>query len=208
MQADSLSRAFRVADPAAAAMFVDSQMRRVALFVGRPRTPGEVAAASNIDLRRLHHHVQKLCRLGLLRVVGERKRAGRPIKLYRAAGDAFFIDAAAVPRPFGKGLAIELQASIALDHSQNVSGMLFTADADGRPTGRIVRREGVRTVAPEMWRILQLGADDAEALKAELQALFTRYEQRTDAEGKTYLVHAAVAMRGEQGGPTDNQPRY
>lgn len=209
MQAVALNRALPVRDPAAAAMFVDSRTRRlIALFVGKPRSLSQVAMASNMDLKRLHHHAQKLCRLGLLRVVGEQKRAGRPIKLYQAASDIFFIDAVGVPRPFGEGLSIELQDAIARDHSDHVAGMLFTADADGRPAGRIIRREGVRTVAPEMWRILRLGAEDAEALKAEMQALLTKYERRTDVEGKVYVAHAAVALREEQDGPTDNQPRY
>ncbi|GAA5531781.1 hypothetical protein [Deinococcus aluminii] len=50
---------------------------------------GEVARDAEITVKQAHHRLTRLCAAGLVTVTGERKRGGRPIKLYRAAAPAY-----------------------------------------------------------------------------------------------------------------------
>lgn len=50
---------------------------------------GEVARDTEITLKQAHHRLTRLCSAGLIEVTGERKRGGRPVKLYRAAAPAY-----------------------------------------------------------------------------------------------------------------------
>ena len=60
-------------------------------LTGREASVGALARELDWPLDTAHYRVKKLLRLGLLRVVREEKRAGRPVKVYRAVADAFFL---------------------------------------------------------------------------------------------------------------------
>jgi len=208
MKAPILSRVY-VRDPAQAAAFTNPLLRRILLwFTRRPKSVGETAAASGMDLRRTHYYVQRLAALGLVKVVAERARAGRAVKLYRAIGDSFFVPDEAALKGFGDDLALELRESVNRERSRSDGGILFTAFADGSPRGRFVGSRRASTAATEMWRALRLRAPEVAALKRDLRALLNRYQRlRADAGGDIYLVHAAVAPRLGSGGPADNDGR-
>jgi hypothetical protein len=196
---DVLSRALTVTDPGAAAALVDPQSRAMVLAFHRPRSLAEAARAAGFDLKRLHHHVLRFCRLGLLEVAETRARAGRPIKLYRTTAQAFFLPHAAAPELLTERLSRELRAGLRTAAAQPGKGMVFYADAGGVP-----RMEAARGDAPpqalEMWRVLRLSPDDRAAFAAELDGLFARYAQ--GARGPAYIVHAAVAPQpGEDAAP-------
>jgi hypothetical protein len=195
-----------VTDSRAAAVFTDPRLRRLLMwFVRHPASVGDAAIAWEMDPRRAHYYVQRLERLGLLRVVAVRARAGRPIKSYRAAGDSFFVPNHAVPKEYGDELSRELRESISGEFSQSDGGMLCTAALNGSPRLRIVRSRKPAKRAQEFWRVLDLHPDDVSLLAHEITALFNRY-QRAPAPigGQTYLVHAAIARRLDQDGMADN----
>ena len=156
----------------------------------RPRSLTDAARTFDFDLKRLHHHVLRLCRLGLLEVAETRARAGRPIKLYRTTAEAFFVPHDAAPELLTERLARELRASLRTAAAKPGKGLVFYADAQDAP-----RMEAARGDAPseamETWRVLRLSPEDRAAFAAELDGLIGRFDQR--GQGQAYIVHAALA---------------
>ena len=196
MKEVALSRSTTVNDTRAAAALGDPMLRRIVLcFVGAERSIGEVAAEHGLDLKRLHHHVKRLSSVGLLTLVGERRRAGRPIKLYRAAADSFFIPFEVAPELLTDKLSRELRARIRAEHLRSGDGMLLSMDENGLASLRLIADEGSRAAAFEAWSILLLDAAEAEALRRDLKDVIERHAEQASGRGKPYLVHAAVARR-------------
>ena len=190
MPSDVLSSAFPVTEPRAAAALLDPRSRSMILAFHRPRSLAEVARTGGFDLKRLHHHVLRFCRLGLLEVVETRARGGRPIKLYRMTAPAFFVPHAAAPELMTERLSRDLRASLRRAAAQPGKGLVISADAHGAP--RMEAARGDRPAeAMETWRVLRLSAEDRAAFAAELDGLIARFAQR--GEGRAYLVHAALA---------------
>ncbi|CAM3512411.1 helix-turn-helix domain-containing protein [Deinococcus frigens] len=50
---------------------------------------GEVATAAEITLKQAHHRLTRLLGAGLIEITGERKRGGRPVKVYRALAEVY-----------------------------------------------------------------------------------------------------------------------
>ena len=196
MNSEALKHAFIVSDPATARIFADSPKRRLLLgFVDQPHSVSEAARASGEPLGRVHYHVTDLCRRGLLEVVREEKRKGRPIKHYRAVSAKFFVPIELVSRSPGAGLAAELRARLDEEAlKSDEEGLLFTTE-QGRP--RIFRISDGQRRRPfgEFWYIYNMTQADAEELSQELDALFRRYHARSSDKGQPYLFHAAFASR-------------
>lgn len=134
MKDDWLSSATRITDERAAAALSDPMLRRLVLsFVQVPRSIGEIAAESQIDIKRLHHHVTRLCQIGLLKVVGKRRRPGRAIKLYGASAEAFFIPFEVAPELFTEGLSRECGSGYEPRTSRRAMGCCW------RPTSKVWR---------------------------------------------------------------------
>ncbi|WP_102128047.1 hypothetical protein [Deinococcus planocerae] len=55
------------------------------VLMTREASAGEVARETKSPVKRAHHLLTRLLGAGLIEVTGERKRGGRPVKLYRAA---------------------------------------------------------------------------------------------------------------------------
>jgi hypothetical protein len=205
MQASKRTSSLTIHDPRAAAVFGQSQLRRILLqFAHGPRSIAEVARESGLDMRRLHRDVTRLHGLGLLVVVEERRRAGRAIRLYEALARRFYIPAAALPVSFSRGLALELREALDRDAATAIGGMEFWLDDDGRVSGRIVAQPGASFVPMDSWRILRLSASRAMQLQRELAEVLDRFQREAGATGSVHLVHTAVARRLEQAGATDN----
>jgi hypothetical protein len=200
-----MSSLITIQDPRAAAVFAQSHLRRILLqFAGQPRSLADVSRALPIDIKPLHRMVSKLHRLGLLKVTAEQKRAGRPIRLYQAAAQRFFIPAAATSVPISNGLVQELREALSQDAAIAVKGMVFSLDDDGRVTGEVVARPGAAFVPLDSWRILRLSAARAAQLKQELVSVLDRFQTETDPNGQVYLIHAGMARRRKHLGSTDN----
>lgn len=193
-----------IRDARAAAVFTDPRMRRFLLWFARePKSVGDAARAFSMDPKRAHYFVTRLAELGLLTASHAQPRAGRPIRYYRAAGDVFFIPNDVAPKGFGELLARELREGLFREFSRSDGGMLFTAARNGSPRGRLVGRRGDAT---EMWRVLRLSRDNAEALARDMASLLNRYQARAqDQGGAVYLVHAAMARRVRGDDFADNE---
>lgn len=195
MEEGLLSRTVRVETVAAAAVFADSPRRRLLLsFIGRDRSLSEAAAEAAMSLARVHYHALRFVALGLLKVTGERPRAGRPVKFYRATADAFFVPDHRLPRPAQQGLAQELARAVAAAQANDEgAGLLFHLEA-GRPRIRRIDGRPKRAVF-ETWRILELDEGAAGALSERIGALLQAAAPTPGARTRPYLLHAALAPR-------------
>lgn len=87
-----------VSDPHLARILTDSAARPFfEPFIARTRSVKEAADEVGCPLDTMRYRVRVFLAAGLLRVVGERQRAGRPIKLYRSTHDAYFVPHALTP---------------------------------------------------------------------------------------------------------------
>lgn len=207
MQDQHASRELTVDHPRAAAVFVQSHLRRILLqFAGRARSMAEVALALQMTLKRLHPLVLRLHRLGLLEVAEVRPRAGRAVRLYRTTAERFYIPARAVSASYSRGLVNELQLALARDAALAVDGMQFWLDDQGRVSGRFVERPGAGFAPLDSWRILRLSAARAAELKQELGKVLDAFQALSEEEGQVYLVHAALARRHDHEGASDSAP--
>lgn len=192
MRQELLSRALTIADTRAAAALVDPASRAMVLaFAGQPRPMAEVARDHDFDLKRLHHHVLRFCRLGLLEVAETRARAGRPIRLYRTTAEAFFVPHAAAPELFTESLSRDLRAGLRLAATRPGKGMVVYADAHGIPRAEAAGGD-TGPEAVEVWRIVRLTPRERADFAAEMGALIERYA-RQGGRGAAVLVHAAIA---------------
>jgi DNA-binding transcriptional ArsR family regulator len=194
-----LSSVLRITEERIASTFLVSPTRRLLLaFVDQPLSVSEAAARVGQPLERVHHHVISLTRKGLLRVVRQEKRKGRPIKYYRAAAESFFVPLALLHRSPGAGLAAELRASLDEELFRSPDdGILFFTEG-GQPRVSHFGQSRTSNTAGEFWHIVSLPPDRVGALAMELKALMQKYEAVL-GEGQPYLLHAAYAPRKDPG---------
>lgn len=87
-----------VTDPRAATLLSDPDwVPWIEPFLGRTRSIAEAADELGRPLDAVRYRVRRLHEVGVLEVVGERKRAGRPIRLYRTVADGFVVPFEATP---------------------------------------------------------------------------------------------------------------
>src|SRR5690606_26192893 len=96
-----------VTDPIAAKAILDPDTRLyLAPFIGRAASISQAASGSGEKENTTLKRVRRFVELGLLEVVAELPRAGRPIKLYRSVAEVFFV-------PFEATGAESLEAALA-----------------------------------------------------------------------------------------------
>ena len=164
-------------------------LRYIVPFLAQERTVGEVTAELDSHLSTTYRRVQRYCDLGILDVVREKPRKGKPLKVYRAAADAFFI-------PFQ---LTDEQSSAPWYEQWNQDFQRGFKHAFGNQLGdwgrRIHRKDGVFTIdlakgpaedlnplEPDMPAYfnrshdsLYLDFTEAKTLQGELDALFEKY---------------------------------
>jgi len=185
-------------------------LRHLEPFLGCVNTVTEAAretgAKANTTLRR----VRRFRDLGLLKVVGERRRPGRSIKLYRSTADVFFV-------PFDATLADSLEAlmhardaywerllrmNVVRSRQEAVGswGTRIYRDARGRLQIQtaVTARQNTTTLEPadpavlSSWRDnVYLDFQDAKALQREMFALLQRYQQKQGAQ--RYIIRLGMA---------------
>jgi len=203
MRDDLLSRAFPVESRRAAAAFSDPLRRRVVLLlIGRERSAGELASVTGVELKRLHYHLSALERLGLVVVTRRRARAGRPVKLYRAAADAFFVPAEAMAASPSESLAAELRQAQARFADPSGDGVLYHLTDGGEFLMRPVTGLAARKVpTADRWRVLQLSPAEALRLAAEVDACLKAAVARSRGTTRAYLTHFAFAPQPDSAAP-------
>lgn len=184
-----------VSDAEKASVFASSRTRGLILDLAcHERSLRELSTASGLSMSHLKYHIDRLLRFGLVKVAREERRAGRPIKRYRAVARSFFVPARLSQGSVGDKLSAELRAS--LEQARSVSaeeGVLFSYEPEFGP--RMHRVTSSSPAAFEIWSVLSLSNDDARALAGELKAILARYEKTRRQGSRVFLAHAAIAKR-------------
>lgn len=112
--ADSSSPSQRehvVRDPEAARLLTHpGSVRFFKPFIARELSASEAAEELGCQLNTMLYRIGTFLEAGLLRVTREQKRAGRPVKRYRAVADAFFIPFSLTPyATLEEGLGAQLE---------------------------------------------------------------------------------------------------
>ncbi len=200
-----------ITDPTAARALLDpSTVRHLAPFLGSELSVSEAAEISGEKPNTVLSRVRRFVTLGLLEVSREVPRAGRPIKLYTAVADVFFV-------PFEASEAESLEAALA-ERERYVEDLLRHNVVRGRLEAlgnwgtRVYKDERGRlqvqtAVTPDAnvtmldpgapavlsaWRdAVMLDYEDAKALQRQLYELLLRY-LRYDGSQR-YVVHVGMA---------------
>jgi hypothetical protein len=190
------SRAYRISSRAEAAA-LDHPVRSRVLMACALRERSLTALAKEIGqpLPKLHYHVGRLIACGLLREGRVERRAGRPIRYYRAAAESFLISLADMGESVSESWNRELRRSLAEQANRRDLSLFYHTDEAGRFRVRLIDPEGRgrRSSAFDYWKVLRLTAEQRAALAEELSALITRYE--ASQSGDLYFVHAAFAPK-------------
>ncbi len=196
MQDTFLSRAFRVDSNRVAAVFSDTLRRQLVLLLSqRAHSITELAKLTGVELKRLHYHVIALEDLGLLRVKEVVKRAGRPVKKYRAVATAFFVPTALMRSGPTEQLRTELYERLTQHRDLSMEGVLFYEDETGRPIMRAVRlADNRQSMGGELWWQLNLSPKQVASLRKDIEDCVRSYQEQ-DANGKPYLMHFAFIER-------------
>lgn len=186
---DSLAP-FQVSTPEAAQLLARPELARLLKpFMRGPKSVSEVAQAQGLSVESLHYRVQQFLKAGLLKVVEERPRRGRAVKLYQAvATDFVFASRLLKPqtiRDLQLGESWFREFIENLDHFNDLppsatlrvkledSGALNWGSADPLPAG-----PGHPAAYFIQTGALYLNPAEAEALANELEALFHKYDGR------------------------------
>lgn len=151
------------------------------VLMGGEASVGEVAQATQLTVKQAYHRLSRLHHAGLIEVTGERLRAGRPVKVYRAA-PAYQVpfaltDAAtledwlrAIHRPF---LDAYLRARAAGYGSEQSDSLFIVLDSHGHMSRHFGRAPGWDTRHPGYGtvRTTTLRPEAMQELQARLQAL-------------------------------------
>src|SRR5262245_44086576 len=199
----------RVDDPEAALWLADPERRNwLVPFVSGERTLAEVGRELGVPVNAVLYRARLLVKHGLVRVVGEEQRRGRPMKRYAAAAEGFIVPVALVPGATLDGLLalneVRGQEELTRGLARAVRGL---ADPDsvvlrigGDESGRFgagLAREGegfelieelTRESAPALWSswsALSLSDAEAKSLQRELVALWMRYQGGSAPTGYT-----------------------
>jgi hypothetical protein len=183
----------KIVDPRAAAVFASPRQRKLLLaLVDEERSLSQLARLTDTPLNLVHYHLRKFLSLRLAGMVRQERRAGAPIKYYRANARSFFVPADLMVAEPGDGLESRLRAQLARNRARTLQGVVYSHDEKG-PRMRLVSDQHPRRMATELWMELHLSESDAACLAEELRALFRRFEARSRKPHRRHLIHAAVA---------------
>lgn len=193
------SRARRIATRAEAAAF-DHPLRSRLLMacVRQERSLTELTRDLGAPLAKLHYHLGPLLDCGLLTVSRVEPRAGRAVRYYRAAAEAFLISLADMAEPAGARFGRELRQSLDERANRANLSLLHYLDEGGRNRLRLIDPENSRSTmrAFEYWKVIALTREQRQSLAAEIDALISRYEPAAPGQGgELFLVHAAFAPK-------------
>lgn len=175
----------------AAAVFDNLRQRRILLaLIERERSLSELAELTQLRLNLLHHHINRFLELGLIRIERHQRRAGTPIKFYRAAAQAYFVPAELTRARPNAALQHRLQTALEREMAKVYKGIIYSHDGNG-PRMRLVSEGRPGAVAVEFWLELRLSKTEAQGFVDELKALITKYQAQS--RGNNYVFHAGIA---------------
>lgn len=176
----------------AAAAFASPQKRMILQsLIGAELTLGDLRRPTGMSLSLLHYHVGGLAALGLVAVVREEPRAGRPVRHFRATARSFFVPAEHLVKAPGTGLTWLLRDRLDQCLARSLQGISFTHDGLNHRAHLHTDPDHPST-ALELWIDAGLDAADASNLAADLQAIVDRYRARAKPGQPRHLVHVAA----------------
>lgn len=208
---------FTVTDPEQARLLTDAASQRLFRpFLARDRTASEAAREAGTDLNAVLYRVRQFLRAGLLTVVREVKRPGRPVKVYRSTRDAYFVPYELTPfasleermlaqlRPHLEQ-RVRVQAQRLREHGW--SGQLLYRDEHGEtwiesagdPAARLDWLDPRRGIGIDYVVDLALTAAEATELQRLLYAALERFERGGSGREGTrgYVLSVALYPREE-----------
>lgn len=141
----------------------------------------QLARACGLSVQQAHHRLTRLRAAGLVVVTQEQPRAGRPVKRYRAAVQAFHVPFALTDHATLADLVAGLHRDLLARQHERVGRMLAAQpgrtlnihlNARGQVTLDFDGFEDVLDSAISAHRLAYLSAADAQELDARVQALF------------------------------------
>jgi hypothetical protein len=201
--------AWEVRTPLQARLLSDARSRGYFLpFLGRTRSVSEAADEVGCALDAMHYRVRRFLAAGLLEVRGERRRAGRPIKLYRSVRDAFYI-------PFTLTPYAELEERVLADMIREdervvraLARALRAGGVEGRRLYRDARGQDMYESASEAgaardWQAVMAAwpADRPVTERASMEL------QLTDEEARRMLVDLYTILERHLTVPADGRSR-
>ncbi len=192
-----------VVAPAAIALLADARgLRMLTPFMRRTHTLTSAARSIGRPASSLAHWVPRFVEAGLLERRGEQRRAGAAMPRYRTPARALVVPFELIPfdtrvRLFDAGrLRILRRFMDGMDEALAASrsfGLSFAAYGEDGSVVDLVEPEAERATRTftDGWRTLDLSEDDVLELSREIEALLSRYANRSGP--RTYLVHAGVA---------------
>ena len=217
------ARAWKLVDEGAAAeLLADAERSRwLEPFLARTRSASEAADELGVELDAMLYRLRVLRKLGLVEIVAQTPRAGRPIKRYRSTADAFFVPYYATPyvelrdRLLDEGREHRVGAAGGLARAmrdQDDLGRRILRDSEGRierSTGRI-GDEGIfvepsavgagPVLGDVIWDTVRLDDDDARAMLAEMLDLFARILAMRSTRGSVYRIGFTL-VRDDEASP-------
>ena len=200
---------------AAARALIDPKKRRyLEPFMDRECSASEAARALGIKLTAMLYQTERLQALGLLQVTRQQARRGRPVKLYRATADRFFVPFEVTRAESITTLLAELEADFQRYFVQNLVwvglelaenwGFTIYRDDEGVVVQDLVPRERsdgnvlplmLRDSSPALWAsssFLTLDFGTAKALQRDISKLLSGYRARQSQGEQTYLVKVGL----------------
>ncbi|MBB5234007.1 helix-turn-helix domain-containing protein [Deinococcus budaensis] len=175
----------------------------------------DLARACGLPLNAAHHRVQTLVKQGLVAVTRTRPRRGRPVRLYRAAAEAFFVPYAATPAASPEALVAQREQDFTRRFDQALLALGQSLVRDEREIGVRLYREGhqvVQDLTPQAGHFdpaallqpqqpavalisepLRLSREEAKTLQRELAELYGRYAGRPGPGSYLLRLHLMPA---------------
>jgi hypothetical protein len=207
--------AHTVTDPVQARLLYDSTARRfLTPFLAHETSIGEAAASLEADIDAVTYRVRSFVKAGLLRVVGERKRAGRPIRIYRSVHDRYFIPFSITPFATLEEQALAMLEPIMREQARLVATAMAAHETGGNYLYRNERDDvwfgtefnltGDWKAAGSGWpridfnREIYLTRSEADEIQELFRGLLSRPTGAADSERREYALSAFLM-------PTDGE---
>lgn len=179
-------------------------------FLGRDRTVSQAAAEVGCKLNAMHYRVGTFLGAGLLKIVREERRAGRPIKSYRAVADAFFVPFQFTAHATQQESWLAHTAPVARRIARSMAEQHLTRERAGQCVFRDDRNNLVsiggrelaedteivfhpdasyRPLGTDRFGNIFLAEDEARALERELIDLFSRYLKLWHSDAQARREH-------------------
>lgn len=183
-------------------MFENPLRVRVLVACGsRERSLSDLRLLLGVSFPKLHYHVGRLLAAKLLAVSRTQRRAGRPVRFYRATAERFLVPQESLLALPGEAWAAELRQSLRheIDRAGEISLLYGPGPEEGAFQVRLIRPDPPgASRGMELWRVLKLTPRRRAELAKELAEIIRRHaEAEPEAGAEPYLAHAAFAPKRE-----------